>query len=279
MNLLTFQTLRVLKNGKECEKSISDIGDASVKDVVSPRADFRGAIYQLLIGLLQTCYTPKDRREWLKNWQTPPPHDVLKQAFAPYVNAFNLDSQIGEPAFMQDLTLVEGEEKDIAALLIEAPGGKTIKDNQDHFIKRGRIDALSPWTAALALFTMQMLKYKVKGTWKEISLNDVTITCPPVRLANMASTAMAASFESTLSINNNQPGLDCSQRITAASRTSRSGVCFSGRSKTIAPLRDAKLDLSSSPELPVTNSKALYFASFFRAYSTASRDFPTPPRP
>ncbi len=34
-------------------------------DLVAPRPDFRGALYQFLIGLLQTAYAPADRDKWL----------------------------------------------------------------------------------------------------------------------------------------------------------------------------------------------------------------------
>ncbi len=49
----------------------------------------------------------------------------------------------------------EGENKTIASLLIDAPGGKTVKDNLDHFIKSGRVNQLCPSCATTALFTLQ----------------------------------------------------------------------------------------------------------------------------
>jgi CRISPR system Cascade subunit CasA len=56
---------------------------------------------------------------------------------------------------MQDFDLREGEEKPIASLFIEAPGAKTIKDNLDHFTKREHVNAIDPYWAAAALYTMQ----------------------------------------------------------------------------------------------------------------------------
>jgi CRISPR system Cascade subunit CasA len=121
-----------------------------IVDVLAPRADFKGALYQFLIGLLQTTFAPEDEDEWRGYWRNPPDGETLKAAFAPYLPAFELN------AFMQDFDLSEGEPKDIAALLIEAPGGKTLRDNLDHFIKGGQMQRIAPHWAALALFTLQI---------------------------------------------------------------------------------------------------------------------------
>ncbi len=157
MNLLKLKWISVsLRDGTHGVASVSDLGREDIVDIASPRADFRGALYQFLIGLLQTAFAPESHREWRQRWREPPDAKTLDQAFAPYERAFEIFSAIGEPAFMQDLTLDGGEEKEIAALFIEAPGGKTLRDNQDHFIKRGGIEKLSPEMAALALFTLQI---------------------------------------------------------------------------------------------------------------------------
>ncbi|WP_294030654.1 type I-E CRISPR-associated protein Cse1/CasA [Thiolapillus sp.] len=157
MNLLKPEWISVsLRNGTQEAVSVSALGREDIVDITAPRADFRGAIYQLLVGLLQTAFAPKNHREWRQWWGAPPDAKTLEKALAPFVPAFNLFSSVGEPAFMQDLTLEEGEQKDIAALFIEAPGSKTLRDNQDHFVKRGAIGKLSPEAAALALFTLQI---------------------------------------------------------------------------------------------------------------------------
>ncbi|BAO44425.1 type I-E CRISPR-associated protein Cse1/CasA [Thiolapillus brandeum] len=157
MNLLTHPWIEVAcRDGERREISPHDIATSDITDIVAPRADFRGAIYQLLIGLLQTAFAPKDLKTWRHYWSSPPDAAALQNAFEPWLPAFNIDAPIGEPAFMQDLTLDEGEDKEIAALFIDAPGGKTLKDNQDHFVKRGRINQLSPISAILALFTLQI---------------------------------------------------------------------------------------------------------------------------
>src|SRR5262249_18670827 len=59
------------------------------------------------------------------------------------------------PRFFQDREALEGEATDIGALLIDAPGEKSIRDNADHFVKRGRTGVLSRAGAAIALLTLQ----------------------------------------------------------------------------------------------------------------------------
>ena len=157
-NLLTDHWLRVNQALKVKNEGIlvSEMGNASFTDLYAPRADFKGALYQFLIGVLQTAFAPEDRKEWLKYWKQPPTETELSAAFFPYVEAFNLDAENGKPAFMQDLDLPEGSENTISGLLIEAPGENTLKNNQDHFIKRGGVEQISPYWAAIALFTLQI---------------------------------------------------------------------------------------------------------------------------
>ena len=129
--------------------------DNPVTDIVAPRPDFQGALYQFLIGLLQTTFAPADMDEWLESWHTPPSTERLKDTFENFSSAFELDNPDG-PAFMQDYDLPASEEKSLAALLIESPGEKTRKDNQDLFVKGGMINVLCQSCAASALFTLQI---------------------------------------------------------------------------------------------------------------------------
>ena len=157
MNLLTTAWIRGISSpGASVKLAPHEIGRPDIIDITATRADFRGAIYQLLLGLLQTAFTPTDIKTWRRYWNSPPDAELLESAFVSYRDAFELITPIGTPAFMQDLALEEGEQKDIAALFIDAPGGKTLRDNQDHFVKRGGIEKLSPFSAALALFTLQI---------------------------------------------------------------------------------------------------------------------------
>ena len=162
MNLLKQEWISVLlRNGTREVVSVAALGRENIVDITAPRADFRGALYQFLIGLLQTAFAPESLREWRQWWRAPPDAETLEQAIVPFIPAFNLFSSVGEPAFMQDLSMEKGERKDkdrkdIVALLLEAPGDKTLRENHDHFIKRGNIRKLSPEAAALALFTLQI---------------------------------------------------------------------------------------------------------------------------
>lgn len=125
-----------------------------VMELAAPRPDFQGAMYQFLIGLLQTGFAPGDLDEWLEYWSKPPDAALLQARFEILAAAFEFDKSDG-PAFMQDYALPDGEKKGIAALLIEAPGGKTVKENLDHFVKRDAVRRICKSCAAMALFTLQ----------------------------------------------------------------------------------------------------------------------------
>ena len=121
--------------------------------IESGRPDFDGALIQFLIGLLQTAIAPKDHRQWIDWLETPPDPEVLQMAFLQHAEAFNLDDE--GPKFMQDFDEIDGSVNDISELLIEAPGGNTLKQNCDHFIKRGGIERFCPACAASALLCLQ----------------------------------------------------------------------------------------------------------------------------
>ncbi|HHH38471.1 MAG TPA: type I-E CRISPR-associated protein Cse1/CasA, partial [Sedimenticola sp.] len=183
MNLLTDDWLRVIgADGRILPLSPPRIGSGEIRDLHAPRADFRGALYQFLIGLLQTACTPENRKAWLAWWRTPPSTDELKKRFAPFLDAFELISENGRPAFMQDLDMPDGEPKQIATLLIDAPGGKTLRDNLDHFVKRGTVEKISPHWAATALFTLQ-INAPSGGVGHRVSLRGggplTTLVLPP----------------------------------------------------------------------------------------------------
>ncbi|MBS99900.1 MAG: type I-E CRISPR-associated protein Cse1/CasA [Oceanospirillaceae bacterium] len=130
--------------------------DNPVVELDAPRADFQGALYQFLIGLLQTCCPPAEPDDWIDWYEQPPAPAEIQKQFSSVSDAFQLFTSVGSSAFMQDLELENGEEKPISGLLIEAPGGKTLRDNLDFFVKRGLADVLCPSCAAQALFTLQI---------------------------------------------------------------------------------------------------------------------------
>ncbi|MBE7376856.1 type I-E CRISPR-associated protein Cse1/CasA [Pseudomonas lopnurensis] len=95
------------------------IGESAWHDLHAPRPDFRGALYQFLIGLLQTAYAPQDNRAWRERWANPPSAAELEAAFAPYRDAFVLEGD--GPAFMQDLQLpADANQLPVLNLLIDA---------------------------------------------------------------------------------------------------------------------------------------------------------------
>jgi len=131
------------------------VADSEIVDLALPRADFQGAAYQFLIGLLQTALPPEDYGDWLDRFLEPPGVDELEAAFAPFAAAFEIDGD--GPRFMQDLDPLEDvKEVTVSGLLIDAPGANGIKNNTDFFVKRGRVEAMCEDCAALALFTMQI---------------------------------------------------------------------------------------------------------------------------
>lgn len=156
-NLITSSWLPVVRqNGQPDIIAPWQIAETKnpVMTINAPRADFQGALYQLLIGLLQTAFAPEDEYEWEDYWQQPPETAALKASFDTLTFAFELNNPDGI-AFLQDYDLPDCEAKSISALFIDAPGEQTIKNNADHFIKRNGINQLCPSCTATALFTLQ----------------------------------------------------------------------------------------------------------------------------
>jgi len=120
-----------------------------VVDIAAPRPDFRGALYQFLIGLVQTVYAPEDDNEWEQKWKKVPKCEELRKAFEKFSEAFQLDPE-NRPAFMQDYEM-KTEEKPIHAnqLLFEIAG------NPEYFVKHSSINVLCQNCVATALFYLQ----------------------------------------------------------------------------------------------------------------------------
>lgn len=125
-----------------------------VIDFAWGRPDFDAASREFLIGLLATALAPEDDDAFDAMWAGPPDPAALERAFSPFTAAFDLDGD--GPRFMQDFdALADAEASPVSALLIEAPGANTIKENKDLFQKRGRVPHLGLPAAAIALFTLQ----------------------------------------------------------------------------------------------------------------------------
>ncbi len=153
-NLLEDRWMPVSSGIRIAPWQITEHSDRSEFELDASRADFQGALYQFLIGLLQTCVPPEDDEHWVELYFSPPSSDELRAKFQPYAGAFNLINEDG-PAFLQDFDLTEGEQKPISTLLIDAPGAKTLKDNLDLFVKGDSVSKMCPSCAAIALFTLQ----------------------------------------------------------------------------------------------------------------------------
>ena len=118
-----------------------------------PRPDFNGAAMEFMVGLLSTAAAPPHDRAWRGWWREPPEPDVLADRLVGLVRLFELDGQ--GPRFLQDVDpLDDAERKDIGALLIDAPGAQTLRNNADLFVKRGGVSVLGRPAAAMALFAL-----------------------------------------------------------------------------------------------------------------------------
>ncbi|HQO63421.1 MAG TPA: type I-E CRISPR-associated protein Cse1/CasA, partial [Syntrophorhabdus sp.] len=147
MNLVCDAWLPVIRaSGKKDKIAPWQIAETTdpVMDLDAPRPDFQGALYQFLIGLLQTCFAPADHEEWLEYWKILPDSQTLRNRFLDFAPAFELSSPSGSPAFMQDLNLSQGKMRNVAAFLMDFAGDKTIVENLDHFIKRDSVTKMCP---------------------------------------------------------------------------------------------------------------------------------------
>ena len=156
MNLLKEEWLPIRRSSGQINWiAPHQIAEPDIIAFAANRADFNGALAQMMIGLLQTTTPIDDEGDWEYLLSAPPTDEDLKKWFAPTAEAFVLD---GDGArFMQDfsLTATEGAECTIDALLIDAAGGSAIDKNTDHFVKRDTIKAMCPHCLATALFTLQ----------------------------------------------------------------------------------------------------------------------------
>ena len=158
LNLITDRWLPVRRASGQLEiiapwQLSEGLNDDPVVQLNAPRLDFNAALLQFLIGLLQTLSPPEDEDAWDAWRDSPPGPTTLKVRWTPYASYFELAGD--GTRFMQDFELAEGEPKPISALLIDAPGAKSERDNTDHFVKRGGVSGLSPACAAMALLTLQ----------------------------------------------------------------------------------------------------------------------------
>ncbi len=153
-NLLHHPWIAVRRRSGRCQHispvELTSLPDDPIIDFVAVRPDFHGALYQLLIGLLQSSAAPADESEWLQYWLNPPSAEQLQQTFAPYTQAF--DWQASGPAFMQDLQLpADANQCSVRDLLIDAGS-----DSNLYFNKPSASFALCPSCSVQALLTLQI---------------------------------------------------------------------------------------------------------------------------
>lgn len=123
--------------------------------IATGRPDCDISLTEFLIGLLAVTLGPESNREWAERYRAPPTAEDLEAALRPFERALLLDGD--GPRFFQDLENLDGEPVSISGLMIEAPGGNTVKENADHFVKRGGTSILSRHGATLALLTLQTM--------------------------------------------------------------------------------------------------------------------------
>ncbi len=79
----------------------AEFADNPVLDIAWPRADFRAATLEFLIGLLSTaCNPPPGDSVWRRWQEAPPTPEELSNRFAPFETAFDFDGP--GVRFMQD---------------------------------------------------------------------------------------------------------------------------------------------------------------------------------
>jgi len=150
MNLVSDPWLTVRWRGGGVRKMRpAELADPDALDLVAPRADFRGALFQFLLGLLQTTFPAADEDEWLERWETPPSVAELEKVFSTWAPHFFLQSD--GPAFLQDAQpSTDFATKDIRELLMDLGSVSNL-----HFNKPQGITGLCPSCAATALFGLQ----------------------------------------------------------------------------------------------------------------------------
>lgn len=88
----------IFSNGDKKKISLRDLLDNHIQDLAYPRADFQGAAWQMLIGILQCTVAPEDKEEWADIW-----HESIEfEQWEKALNTISLALQFGEqkPSFL-----------------------------------------------------------------------------------------------------------------------------------------------------------------------------------
>ena len=124
-----------------------------VMELEAPRPDFKNALYQLLIGIVQVAAMPERERNWKILFSEPYNSEDFSKRVLKYEDCFEIDSE--GPAFMQDFKPEDAKPMSLAKLFLDSPSDNALKLNTDHFVKRNTINSIGPYWGAIALYTLQ----------------------------------------------------------------------------------------------------------------------------
>lgn len=154
MDLILEKWLPVtLSSGEKTKVSLAALIDDNIIDVAWPRADFQGAAWQMLIGIMQCAVPPEDESDWKRVWKKGFADGQWEKGLSAISIALRFGPQ--KPSFLQSFDSLDSDSGAISGLLIDAPGGNTLKLNKDHFVKRGSVEGICPHCAVMALYTVQ----------------------------------------------------------------------------------------------------------------------------
>lgn len=139
---------------RPCDITSSHEGQSIIR-IDTGRPDCDISLIELMIGLLAVALGAKDRREWAARYQEQPGCEEIEAALCALEPAMLLDG--GRARFFQDFEKFDAEPNGAEALFVDAPGANTLRENADHFVKRGRTAVLSRAGAAIALATLQTI--------------------------------------------------------------------------------------------------------------------------
>ncbi|MFP4679705.1 MAG: type I-E CRISPR-associated protein Cse1/CasA, partial [Chitinispirillaceae bacterium] len=132
---------------------LENYSDNPVVEIIAPRPDFRNALYQLLIGIVQVAALPEDDEHWSELYNTPWDSEEFKKKVLSFEHCFEIDSE--GPAFMQDFDLKEGyKEETLGNLFINLPANEHFTPTNEQAAKT-EPKQINPYWAAVALFTLQ----------------------------------------------------------------------------------------------------------------------------
>ncbi len=156
-------------DGTSLTVSVLEAFGDNIKDLDLTRPEFATGMKRFLIGLLQAVHPAAGKDQWTKVFENGLIFDKILSGLKKLEPFFDLE---GKNRFLQlktketlafDSCNTKCEKGcvSISRLLLETPADKTINDNLDIFVKRGRIQCMCPRCAAMSLWTHQI--YAMQG--------------------------------------------------------------------------------------------------------------------